>query len=223
MIHGDCMEIMPHLPGKFCQMVCTDIPYGTVSKYETRGGKGIRNLDKGLADVVDFDLHTMLGHLIRLCKGSIYIFCSTEQVSGVRAFFVKCKMPTRLLIWEKTNPSPMNGKKMWLSSIECIIFAKHYGAVFNARYRHAVLTYPTRQTRIHPTQKPVSLLKDIISVSSNPGDMVFDPFMGSGSTGVAAFELGRKFFGIEKNFEWFEKAKDRLDDARRKSQETGSR
>lgn len=214
MIHGDCLEVMPYLPDKFCQMVCTDIPYGEVNKYETRNGKGIRNLDKGLADVVDFDLDAMLGHLVRLCRGSIYIFCSTEQVSGIRAFFVERKMPTRLLIWEKTNPSPMNGKTVWLSSIECIVFAKHYGALFNAHCRHAVLTYKTQPGKIHPTQKPVPLLKDIISVSSNPGDMIFDPFMGSGSTGVAAFELGRKFFGIEKNKDWFDKAKERLNESK---------
>ena len=56
----------------------------------------------------------------------------------------------------------------------------------------------------HPAQKPVKLLKHIIEIASNPGDVVFDPFMGVGSTGVAAMELGRKFGGVEIQKDYFD-------------------
>jgi len=64
----------------------------------------------------------------------------------------------------------------------------------------------------HPTQKPVKLLKHIIKIASNEGDVVFDPFMGVGSTGVAAIEVNRKFIGIEISENYFKTAKNRIED-----------
>ena len=63
----------------------------------------------------------------------------------------------------------------------------------------------------HPAQKPVKLLKHIINIASNPGDIVFDPFMGVGSTGVAALQLGRQFVGCEIDKIYFDAAKLRLE------------
>jgi site-specific DNA-methyltransferase (adenine-specific)/modification methylase len=63
----------------------------------------------------------------------------------------------------------------------------------------------------HPTQKPVKILKHIIKIASNEGDLVFDPFMGVGSSGVAAIELGRRFLGIEIDAEFCKASKKRLD------------
>lgn len=63
----------------------------------------------------------------------------------------------------------------------------------------------------HPTQKPVAILKKIITISSNKDDIVFDPFMGVGSTGVAALELDRRFIGVELEKEYYDAAKERID------------
>jgi DNA modification methylase len=62
----------------------------------------------------------------------------------------------------------------------------------------------------HPTEKPLPLMKELVRLFTNPGDVIFDPFMGSGSTGVAALELGRKFIGVEKNPEYFALATRRI-------------
>ena len=62
----------------------------------------------------------------------------------------------------------------------------------------------------HPTQKPVKLLKHLIKIASNEGDVILDPFMGVGSTGVAALEMERKFIGIEIDKEYFEAAQKRI-------------
>ena len=75
----------------------------------------------------------------------------------------------------------------------------------------SICTYPERlKSPFHPTQKPVEILKKIIEVSSNPNDIVFDPFMGVGSCGVAALELKRRFLGIEINNEYFAASERRL-------------
>lgn len=102
-----------------------------------------------------------------------------------------------------SNPSPMNGEYLWLSSIECCVYGKFKGAVFNERCKGAVWRYPTVRGKKHPTQKPLKLFEYLISVSSNPDDVVFDPCFGSGTTIQAAKNLGRKYIGIEINPDYF--------------------
>lgn len=212
---GDCMKIMPALPDKFAACTITDIPYGVVNK--VRGsdkpyGYRVRPIHRGIADDETFALPDFLDQICRLTYGSIYIFCGTEQVSELRTNLKARGLTTRLIIWEKTNPSPMHGKTVWLSGIECCVYGKFPGAAFNGFCRNTVLRYPLCQEKgkFHPTQKPLPLITDLLVTSTNRGDVVFDPCMGSGTTGVAALSKFREFIGIEMNEEWFIKAKDRL-------------
>lgn len=207
LILGDSNNELSNFSDKSIPLVVTDIPYNEVN----RNSNGLRNLDKGEADSSEFDLIDILKNLVRICYGSIYMFCGIEQVSEIRKYFVESGMSTRLIIWEKTNPSPMNGQHIWLSGIECCVFGKFSGATFNAHCRNSVLRYPTEKNIDHATPKPICLMKDIIEVSSKLGDTVLDPFMGSGSTGVAAKMLGRNFLGIEKNKKFFSYAKSRME------------
>lgn len=206
LLHGDCLELMKTIPDKSVDMVLTDIPYGEVN----RKSNGLRNLDKGLADIVTFSIDQLLSELSRLCTGSIYIFCGIEQVSSIRAELVKKGFSTRLGIWEKTNPSPMNGQYIWLSSVECCVFGKAKGATFNEHCKGSVWRFPTATGKLHPTMKPIKLMEYLIKASSNDGDTVLDPFMGSGSTGVACKNLNRNFIGIERDDKYFEIAKNRI-------------
>ena len=73
---------------------------------------------------------------------AIYIYCGTEQVSNIRKLLVQNKMSTRLIILEKSNPSPMNGDKIWLSGIECCVYGKFPKATFNLHCKNTVLRYP---------------------------------------------------------------------------------
>ena len=207
-ILGDSLEILKTLDSKSIDMVLTDIPYGEVN----RPSNGLRELDKGKADIVDFSLDELLSQLVRVTKGSIYIFCGTEQVSDIRKFLVANGLSTRLLIWEKTNPSPMNGDKIWLSGIECCVYGKFSGAIFNAHCKNTVLRYPvcSGKKRIHKTQKPLELFKYLIEVSSNPGDTILDPFSGSGTTAVACQQLDREYICIEKDEESYHNAEERI-------------
>lgn len=121
----DCMKGMKLMKEQGVKADCllTDLPYGEVN----RKSNGLRTLDKANADSPTFDLMTYLNAVIEVVKGNFLIFCGTEQVSPIRKFFVEHDMTTRLLIWEKTNPSPMNGQTVYLSGIECCVYAKARG------------------------------------------------------------------------------------------------
>lgn len=205
--NGDCIEYMKTMDNKSVDLLLTDIPYNKVN----RKSNGLRNLDKGIADSAEFDIDEALKQFMRVTKGSIYVFCGTEQVSHIRKTFSENGLSTRLIIWNKTNPSPMNGDKIWLSSIECCVYGKFPKATFNEHCKGTVLNFPSGRSKIHPTQKPLKLFEKLVEVSSNEGDIVFDPFMGSGTTGVACKKLNRNFIGCELDKDFFEIAKKQIE------------
>lgn len=208
---GDCIELMKELPDGGAECVLTDIPYGAIN----RSSNGLRDLDKGNADITTFDLSVFLKDIIRIARGSIYCFCGTEQVSEIRQTMINAGLSTRLLIWEKTNPSPMNGQYIWLSGIECCVYGKKKGAVFNEHCKNTVFRYPCGRNKLHPTQKPYDLIERLLLASTNEGDLVFDPCMGSGTTCVAAKKTGRHYIGFELDENYFNIAKERIDNAKR--------
>lgn len=203
---SDCMNYLSKMNDKTVDCTITDIPYGEVN----RESHGLRNLDVKDADITTFSLEKFTDEICRVTSGSIYIFCGISQVSAIRAIMLKNKMITRLCIWKKTNPCPMNGKSVWLSGIECCVYGKFKGATFNENCKNTVFEHPIVRGKLHPTQKPVKLLEYFIKASTNEGDVVLDPCMGSGSTGVACIHTNRKFIGIELNKEYFKKASIRL-------------
>lgn len=194
---GDCG--IPSIPDKTFPLTVTDMPFGKVN----RKSNGLRNLDKGTADIETFDLKFFISEICRVTNGSIYVFCATEQLSILRSELIKNGMSTRVIVWEKTNPSPMNGQHIWLSGIELCVYGKFKGAIYNGHCENTVLKYPCGRNKLHPTQKPVKLMKKLIEQSSNVGDIVFDPCMGSGTTAEASLLSGRNFFGFEKDKSYF--------------------
>ena len=202
----DCLEVIPTISD--VEAVVTDPPYGEVNRVSA----GLRNLDRGSADIKTFDEIHLAKEFSRIAK-SVYVWCGTEQVSSYRAGFVSSNMSTRVCVWEKTNPSPMNGQFIWLSSIELCVFAKSSKAKFNEFCASPVWRLPTEPKEYHPTAKPVLLMKKLILASTNEGDTVFDPFMGSGTTGIAALQLGRRFIGCEIDPKYFAIAEKRIKQA----------
>ena len=136
----DCLELIQAMKeqGIVADCLLTDIPYDEVN----RESNGLRNLDKEDADALTFDLDEYLKAVYEVVKGVYIIFCGTEQVSQIRSFFAKNDCTTRLLIWEKTNPSPMNGEYVYVSGVECAVYAK----------RGAVRSMPTARTQYFATQ-----------------------------------------------------------------------
>jgi site-specific DNA-methyltransferase (adenine-specific) len=204
---GDCRDILPTLPK--VDAVITDIPYGEVN----RASAGLRNLDKGAADVETCDLAEVL-QVLALGQ-SVYVWCGTEQVSELRAGLVAAGYSTRLGVWEKSNPSPMNGQYLWLSALECCVYGKRAGAHFAEFCKAPVWRGPTAEKEDHPTPKPVWLMERQILASVKANGTVLDAFMGSGTTGVACASLGRAFIGIEREAKYFDIACRRIEDAQR--------
>lgn len=211
LIHGDCLEEMKNIPDGNVDLVLTDIPYDGVN----RESNGLRKLDKEKADIITFDLNSFLSECYRVCKGTIIIFCGQQQVSPLFNFFLdkqknKKEGTVRQLIWQKSNPSPMNGQHIYLSGIENAIWFKKRGSTFNARCKNTVFKHPTGGSKLHPTEKNHALLEELLLDNSLAEDTVLDPCMGSGSHGLVAKNLNRNFIGIELDKEYFEIAKERI-------------
>jgi site-specific DNA-methyltransferase (adenine-specific) len=211
---GDCLDVMPTLTAGSVDMVLTDIPYGEVNQ---KSG-GLRKLNRKKADKCDIDLSMLVSQSVRLCRGSLYVFCGTEQISTLVSGYKACGMTTRLGVWEKSNPSPMNGTRLWLSGMEFCVFSRHARATFNEHCKSAIWKNPVGQSKVHPTEKPVALMERLILASSNEGDTVLDFTMGSGTTGVACVNTGRKFIGIELDPNYFEIACGRISEAQEQGQ-----
>ena len=207
LFHGDCLEIMKNIEDKTADFVLTDIPYAEVN----RSTNGLRNLDKGNADVLTFNLYSFLEELYRITSNSICVFCGREQFSTIYSFFANKKGTVRPIVWEKTNPSPMNGQHIYLSGVEFAVwFKKSGGGTFNAHCKNVVFRYPNGRSKLHPTEKNHDLLRDLILDNTNEYDVVFDPCCGSGSHCYVAKNLNRRFIGIELDENYFNVAKERI-------------
>ena len=208
LFHGDCLEIMKNIEDKTADFVLTDIPYAEVN----RSSNGLRNLDKGNADVLTFNLYSFLEELYRITSNSICVFCGREQFSTIYSFFANKKGTVRPIVWEKTNPSPMNGQHIYLSGVEFAVwFKKSGGGTFNAHCKNVVFRYPNGRSKLHPTEKNHDLLRDLILDNTNEYDVVFDPCCGSGSHCYVAKNLNRRFIGIELDENYFNIAKERME------------
>lgn len=203
----NAMELLAETSSNYIDLLLTDIPYNEVN----RKSAGLRNLDKGDADILDVPLDMLIREMVRVTKGSGYIFCGFQQISEIVRIIKETTPSVRLMVWEKSNPSPMNGDKIWLSSIEPIVYFKKPKATFNEHCKGAVLRFPTERGKLHPTQKSLKLFQHIVKVSSNEGDVVCDPFMGSGTTAIASLSLNRSFIGGDLNPDYCKIANERIE------------
>lgn len=215
LIQGDCMIEMKKIPNNYVNLTLTDIPYGEVTKNGEERAKysgQLRKIDKEKADEINFNIEKFLIELLRITSGSIIVFCGQEQFSEIFTFFKNKSKEgsTRQLVWKKTNPSPMNGKLIYLSATENAVWFKKRKTTFNPNCKGNVFEFPSGRSKLHPTEKNHELLKELILDNSNTGDIVFDPCMGSGSHLFVAIKEGRRVLGIELDKEYFKIAKERL-------------
>lgn len=232
--NDDCMNILPTIEDKSIECIITDLPYDIVTNYGKERAKysgQLRKLDKGKADILTFELDEFLKEISRVSNGCIYLFCGYQQLSQIFNYFYNNKdFMVRVCYWHKTNPSPMNGQHMYLNAVEPIVFAKRRKTQFNAKCIHnwfefeqneeykefikhkEVFELPTRRSKIHPTEKPVELLQQMILDSTVEFDTVADFCAGSFSTGKGALELNRNFIGVELDKTYFDLGEKALND-----------
>jgi DNA modification methylase len=190
-LQGDCAALLPTLD--MHDVVLTDPPYNAIN----RATGGLRSFDKGTADSAPVDIAVIAPLLWEKARHSVYVWCSDEQYTAWTMAFKGLGATTRKCAWWKSNPSPMNGDKMWTSALELCVYARKPKAYHNAHCAPPVWKGPVARRDGHPTPKPVWLMREILSVSCPPGGSVIDPFAGGGSTLVAARELGLTATGIE--------------------------
>lgn len=220
----DSREVIKNIPDNFVDLILTDPPYN-LAKHSTGNiplpGRSAINNDLAEWDKIDFNPKDWADEFIRILKpcGNLFVFTSYNQIGKWYDALDHRFDSTNFMVWHKTNPAPKIFKAGFLNSCEMIFTCwnkKHTWNFISQAEMHNFLESPIcmRPERLsnpkHPAQKPVSILKKIITIASNTDDIVFDPFMGVGSTGVAALELNRKFIGIEIDPEYFNAAKTRV-------------
>ena len=216
-IHGDCIKELKTLKANSVDLVCTDPPY----EISTTGGGIYKQADKGyikqLSAIKDGFDECILAECIRVLKRiNIYLFCSKKQIPALLQFFVaKHGCNFDLLTWHKSNPVPACGNK-YLSDTEFILFFREPGVrlygTFHTKLTYYVTPLNQRDKRMHghPTIKPLHIVSNFILNSTKPGDVVLDPFLGSGTTALAARTLDRRYIGIEREGRYIEIANARL-------------
>lgn len=204
--------------------IITDIPYNISKENHIKTMKdrqGRNGIDFGQWDY-GFDVNRLNIFPQKLKQnGSIVIFHSFEQFNEIKNIFENHKMSLRSkFVWQKTNPLPLNRDRKYISDIELCSWYTFNDWTFNRQntsYQSSVFRYPSESganfKRYHPTQKNLDLMTEIVKIHTNENDKVLDPFMGSGTTGVACVNTNRSFIGIEKDSKYFEIAKSRISKA----------
>ncbi len=222
---GDSKILIKKIRSKSVDLLLTDPPYN-IGKYSTGNiplpGRSALNNDVARWDWDHFEPSEWVDDFLRILKptGNLFIFTSYNQIGKWHECLDHLFDTTQFMIWHKTNPPPKIFKAGFLNSCEMIFCCWNKNHTWNFSKQNEmhnfiespICMYPERlRAPKHPTQKPVAILKKIIKIASNENQVVCDPFMGVGSTGVAAISLKRRFIGMEKDTIYFDAARQRIE------------
>jgi len=227
-ILGDCLQELPKIESNSIDLIITDPPYlisrdsnfkqisdSTSKEMSTKYNISI---DFGDWDKVELDFNYLFKEWFRILKkgGTLIVFYDVWKSNEIKesANMVGFKQP-RVCAWTKTNPVPINSKTNYLSNATeyFFTFVKGGKPTFNSVYDNGFYKFPIchgKERLQHPTQKPLSLISQLIEKHSNSGDLVLDNFAGTGTVGEACVKLGRDYILIEKEETYFNMIGDRL-------------
>ena len=205
----DCLEFMRSMPDSCVDLVVTDPPYEIHTK---GGGLGRRPVyENGALGKISqgFDAEATLEQVARICKKiNIFIFCSTKQKPRIMNWGYERGCNIAELAWYKPNAAPFTNNT-FKSDLENIIYIREKGVKIKGISK--LFTHNCGKSKYgHPTEKPLEIIEKLILTASNEGDLIFDPFMGSGTTAAACKELNRNFIGCEIEAKYCEIAEKRL-------------
>jgi site-specific DNA-methyltransferase (adenine-specific) len=198
------------------------LKYGSIygKKYAVRTNYGAWDSEFTMED-----LQLFINHFYRVLKpgGTCIVFFDLWKITPLKEQLEGAKFKQiRFLEWVKTNPQPINSKVNYLTNCReiALLGIKKSKPTFNSSYDNAIYKFPIQggKDRFHPTQKNTKLFEELIKKHSNEGDVVLDPFLGSGTTAIAAINTDRNFLGCEMEQEYFEKAKSRISRALHKEE-----
>lgn len=230
---GDCTKKMLEINNNVIDFILTDPPYNLglfMKNRETNLGAlrsnhfAASNWDHIEQDEWEKNMNNFFKESTRVLKkdGALLIFVSLMKVETIinlaqkNGFYYKTTG-----IWHKTNPMPRNMNLHFVNSTEAWIYFinngktgtfNNNGKVIHDFYESSVIGGKEKKYGKHPTQKPLALMEHFVSILSNKSDLILDPFMGSGSTGVAAMKKDRCFYGIELDEEYYKIAMHRMAD-----------
>ena len=229
LLQGDCIEVLDELISKNIKVdtIIADPPYNLVGKLGSihlfRQNK-IDGTDtyteKSMAFDKGFDQILWLSKIKQILKkgGNIIIFNDWENMGDISRELKKYNIKVKCLNhWQKTNPQPAEWKRRFVPGREYFLHAVNpgkytfnVGKLHKGNFESSLTPQKEKKCGKHPNQKPLVLMEELITILTNKGDTILDPFMGSGSTGVACKKLGRDFIGIEIDKEYFKIAEARI-------------
>lgn len=222
-IKSDFEDFLLDLTPGSVDLMLTDPPYAISRK---TGFKNVKNgvkrfgvtMDFGAWDQKEIDLDILSIHSYRALRtgGTAIIWYDLWKITDLKEAMTDAGFKMiRLIVWQKTNPVPLNSKHTYLSNSRevAVVGVKNGKPTFNSAYDNGIYERPIPRhngKRIHLTQKSVGLFSDLIEKHSHPGDLVIDPFLGSGTTAVAATQLSRRFMGCDINPDYVNAATNRM-------------
>ncbi len=210
----DAFQLVKEIPDYCVDLILTDPPYNL-----RRGNNGPDR------DKEQFDPSRLTKDFQRILKpdGNIFAFCSFRQVGKRLQAFDWIFDTLQYMVRHKTDPKGCQSQTSFTSSCELIICMRNKGHTRNYKWHDLMHNfYQSKKCRgterikskdgkwLHPTQKPLEILKHILEISSNPDWIVFDPFMGLGSTGIASLQTWRRFIGFERDNQYIANAVARI-------------
>jgi site-specific DNA-methyltransferase (adenine-specific) len=227
--NADACYFLPQLDSNICKLVLTDPPYLVSRKtgFSSIGGKGVDrfrvSMDFGDWDKITNGEHVgLLTTVFKECYrvigngGIIIVFYDIWKLESLVNILKSVGFTMfRFVEWVKTNPVPLNSRVLYLSNAReaAVVAVKGCKPLFKSSYHNGIFSMPIHRDggkRLHPTQKPLSLMKQLIEIHTNKGDIVVDPFSGSGTTLLAALQLDRLAYGCEIDKIYFDKAMNRI-------------
>jgi site-specific DNA-methyltransferase (adenine-specific) len=217
LFHADCIDVLRNMPDKTVDCIVTDPPYIIGAK-----GGGIAGDRKYLHDIsaeaLDHGFDTvLLEEFLRVLKTpNLVLFCSRLQIRDYLNWAHSRELKWSLVCWHKTNPTPLTHNN-YLPDTEYVLHfwnGRPLGGNYHSKRRFYVQP-ATRNEIGHPTAKPLNIVRNLVlNAATAHGNLILDPFMGSGTTGVAAVQLGHRFIGVELNGDYLAIAKRRITEAR---------
>lgn len=215
-ILGDCRKILSTLGT--IDVIITDPPYGekTHQGARTRLNKSGKETGKEIlvefTSITEVDFISLCTQFVNIAKRWVIVTCDWRYAANIEVAGLPL---VRLGVWTKPNSAPQFTGDRPATGWEAIAILHREGNKhWNGGGKRAVWNIPV-ETGEHPTQKPIALLSDWVSLFTDSEETIFDPFMGSGTTGVAAVNLGRKFIGVEVDPKYFDIACRRIRNALR--------
>lgn len=215
-IHGDCREVLPKL-GQVDHVI-TDPPYSDWTHSKNRGNPlagraALKEIEFPAITQVEREFCAL--EFQRLARRWVIAWTDFEGISGWVSAVCSAQLEhIRCGVWIKGGCAPQMSGDRPGTGAECAIIAhrpgrkRWNGGGLSAVWHHNIAAL--EGSKEHTTQKPLSLMLELVELFTDPGDLVLDPFCGSGTTGVACLRLGRRFIGIERDAKYYQVAVDRL-------------